>query len=170
MKFYSSRAFFLCLALCFMFNCAGPKSEQRPAPPVEEKKVESTKGEEVPPPPPVQGPSPPRHVEQPPVSPPVPEDKKTPLPPPPPSQPTRPTPPIRMTKILWESVNFREGPGLDFKVIGTGKKGTVLAVIEEKGNWLKVRLEDGKEVWVSKLATSEAPPLSPAKPSKPKPM
>jgi len=76
-----------------------------------------------------------------------------------------------MTQILWSSVNLREGPGINYKVIGNVKKGTSLAILEEKGNWFHVRLENGSEAWVSKLATSEAPKSSPSStPSKPKPM
>jgi SH3-like domain-containing protein len=56
-------------------------------------------------------------------------------------------------------------------VIGNLKKGTSLKILEVKGDWLRVRLEDGSEGWVSKLATSEAPPPSPSPaPPKPTPM
>jgi uncharacterized protein YgiM (DUF1202 family) len=46
---------------------------------------------------------------------------------------------------------------MNYKVIGNAKKGTSLKILEIKGDWLRVRLEDGSEAWVSKLATSEAP-------------
>ncbi|OGP62101.1 MAG: hypothetical protein A2170_17465 [Deltaproteobacteria bacterium RBG_13_53_10] len=69
-------------------------------------------------------------------------------------------PPSRITEIVWVSVNLREGPGMNYRVIGSAKKGTSLRVYEDKGIWLRVRLEDGKEVWVSKSATPEAPKTS----------
>lgn len=68
--------------------------------------------------------------------------------------------PLRVTEVAWETVNLREGPGMNHKVIGSAKKGTRLRVFEEKGSWLRVSLEDGKEVWVSKSATPEAPTTS----------
>jgi hypothetical protein len=68
--------------------------------------------------------------------------------------------PSRTTEIVWASVNLREGPGVNYRVIGSAKKGTSLRVYEDKGSWLRVRLEDGKEVWVSKSATPETPKAS----------
>jgi uncharacterized protein YgiM (DUF1202 family) len=73
-----------------------------------------------------------------------------------------------VTEVAWATVNLREGPGMNHKVIGSAKKGTRLRVCEEKGSWLRVSLEDGKEVWVSKSATPEAPATSsPPTPSPP---
>jgi len=62
----------------------------------------------------------------------------------------------RTAQVIWDFVNLREGPGTKYKVIGSIKKGTSLIILEEQGDWLFVRLEDGKEAWVSKSATSEA--------------
>jgi len=54
-----------------------------------------------------------------------------------------------------------------------------LALLEDRGDWLRVRLQDGKEVWVSKEATTltqkpQPPPSrTPAPtsaPEQPKPM
>ncbi len=82
-----------------------------------------------------------------------------------------PKPTLRVTQVVWDSVNLREGPGMNYKVVGNAKKGTYLKILEENGNWLRVRSDDGKEVWVSKLATSEAPKTPPSTPSlKPNPM
>jgi uncharacterized protein YgiM (DUF1202 family) len=101
------------------------------------------------------------------VSLPPPEPLKV-IPPPPPSPPPSP---LRVTMVVWEYVNLREGPGTSYKVIGNVTKGTSLRILEVKGNWLHVRLEDGKEAWVSKLATSEASSPSPSPtPPKPSPM
>jgi curli biogenesis system outer membrane secretion channel CsgG len=87
-----------------------------------------------------------------------------------PSTPPSPSP-LRVTQVVWANVNLREGPGMNYRVIGNVKKGTSLKILEVKGDWLRVRLEDGSEGWVSKLATSEAPPPSPPPaPPKPTPM
>jgi uncharacterized protein YgiM (DUF1202 family) len=53
---------------------------------------------------------------------------------------------------------------MNYKVIGVVKKGTSLGVLEEKKGWLQVRLEDGREAWISKAATSLGAKSSPASP------
>ncbi len=104
--------------------------------------------------------------------------KETPKPPPvkvqpevtlPPPPVVTPPPPLRVTRVEWDNVNLREGPGTNYKVIRNVKKGTSLGILEVKGTWLRVRLEDGIEAWVNKLATSEGSNASPS-PSPPKPM
>lgn len=113
----------------------------------------------IPLPPPQEIPKPPPVTVQPQVT----------LPPQPPLSIPKPSLPV--TQVIWSSVNLREGPGMNYKVVGNIKKGTSLVIIEEKGQWLHVRLEDGKEVWVSKSATSLAPKPPPSDTStKPKPM
>jgi hypothetical protein len=73
--------------------------------------------------------------------------------------------PLRVTEVAWATVNLREGPGTNHKVIGSAKKGTRLQVFEDRGGWLRACLDDGKEVWVSKSATPDvartsSPPAS----------
>jgi Bacterial SH3 domain len=85
-----------------------------------------------------------------------------------PSSTSLPTP-LRVTEVAWATVNLREGPGMNHKVIGTAKKGTRLQVFEDKGGWLRAGLDDGKEVWVSKSATPEAPKTSSPPASSPPP-
>jgi len=87
---------------------------------------------------------------------PIPEPPKPPSPPPPP----KPEPEQRVTQVTVASENLREKP--QGKIIGKVNKGTSLAILEEKGQWLRVRLEDGTEAWIWKLSTSEAPKKSPA--------
>jgi len=103
-----------------------------------------------------------------------PKETPKPIPAPPPETPKvipPPPPPLRVTQVVWAYVNLREGPGMNYKVIGNVKKGTSLKILEVKGDWLHVRLEDGSEAWVSKLATSEASNSSPSPPPpKPSPM
>jgi curli biogenesis system outer membrane secretion channel CsgG len=67
----------------------------------------------------------------------------------------------RVTQVTKSVENLREGPGTNYKIIGNVNKGTSMAILEEKGNWLRVRLEDGTEAWIWKLSTSEAPKKSP---------
>jgi len=112
------------------------------------------------PPPPTSTPEPPKVTVKPEVSLPTPS---------PPAIPPKPILPI--THVIWSSVNLREGPGVSYKVMGNIKKGTPLTVLEDKGNWLRVSLDDGREAWVFKSATSMAPKPAPSKISdKPKPM
>jgi curli biogenesis system outer membrane secretion channel CsgG len=63
----------------------------------------------------------------------------------------------RIVYVKWPKVSLREGPGTEFKSLSEIVKGTPLAVLEEKGNWLRVSLEDGREGWVGKATTSETP-------------
>jgi curli biogenesis system outer membrane secretion channel CsgG len=116
-----------------------------------------------------------------PPPPPPPPPKETPKPPPPKVQPevtsppqapvVAPKPTLRVAQVIWAYVNLREGPGTNYRVIGNVKKGTSLKILEVKGDWLHVRLGDGTEAWVSKLATSEASgPDSSPPPQKPMPM
>jgi hypothetical protein len=76
--------------------------------------------------------------------------------------PPPPPPPLPTTKVVWDSVNLRNGPGTSHKVVGNVKKGTFLKILEANGDWFRVRLEDGSTGWVSKLATSDAPKASSA--------
>ena len=80
-----------------------------------------------------------------------------------------PSSPLRVTEVAWATVNLREGPGMNHKVIGTAKKGTRLQVFEDKGGWLRAGLDDGKEVWVSKSATPDAAKTSSPPSSSPLP-
>lgn len=119
-----------------------------------------------------------RHSPTPKVTTPPPEiqkpkpEQKPPQPPPsdslPPTPPTVVTPPpsVRVTQVTMDIENLRDGPG--GKIVGRVKKGTSLAILEEKGSWLRVRLEDGTEAWIWKESTSEASKTSPP-PKKPSP-
>jgi len=118
-------------------------------------------------------PSPPKESSIPPKT----QPEVTSLPPSPP--PGKSEPPLRVIQVIWPYVNLREGPGMSYKNLGNIKKGTSLALLEDRGDWLRVRLQDGKEVWVSKEATTlghkPQPPPSRAPaptsaPEQPKPM
>jgi hypothetical protein len=129
----------------------------------------------------------PRQTTAPPKKPAEAEKESAPAAPPPvaspkpsPSPSTAPPPKAALleAQVKWPSVNLREGPGTNYKVIGKATKGTSLAILEEKKGWLRVRLEDGKEAWISKTATSKAaktppattlPPSPPPSPTPPSP-
>lgn len=89
------------------------------------------------------------------------------------STPSPPKSPLPQAEVIWSYVNLREGPGINYKVIRKVKKGTPLAILEEKKEWLHVQLADGAEAWVTKAATSVAvktPAVSPSSaPPKPSP-
>lgn len=97
------------------------------------------------------------------------------LPPPPPSVSTAsPIPPVSPTSlsrgtVIWVEVNLRDGPSLNSKIIGKVFKGSPLEVYEEKNGWLRVRLENERDGWMSKRAVSENPkiPPSPGGPTRP---
>jgi curli biogenesis system outer membrane secretion channel CsgG len=64
----------------------------------------------------------------------------------------------RIVYVRWPRVSLREGPGTEFKSLLEVTKGTALAVVEEKGQWLRVGLEDGRQGWIGRATTSETPP------------
>ena len=63
----------------------------------------------------------------------------------------------RIVYVTWPKVSLREGPGMSFKGLVEVQKGTQLSVLEDKGQWLRVGLEDGREGWIGKATTSETP-------------
>jgi curli biogenesis system outer membrane secretion channel CsgG len=86
---------------------------------------------------------------------------------PPRTPPATQQPALRTAKVTAiPDENLRDGPG--GKIIGKVKKDTSLTILEEKENWLRVRLEDGTESWIWKASTSEAPKSSPPAPPKKK--
>jgi len=75
--------------------------------------------------------------------------------------------PLRQGKVVWTYVNLRDGPGINYKIIGKIYQGNAFETLEEKRGWLRVRLENRTEGWVSKSATSEGikTPKSPTRPA-----
>jgi len=113
----------------------------------------------------------------------LPEPEKEASPPsPPPAPPSKSAPPPSsspravqpQTQVVWAYVNFREGPGTNYRIIGQVKKGVFLEILGEKEGWLHCRLEDGREGWISKAAafhgnkTPPPPSLQPPSPLKSK--
>jgi hypothetical protein len=59
------------------------------------------------------------------------------------------TPSSSTTKILtWDFSDVKSGPGNDFSSIATVRKGDKLTIMEQSGEWVKVRLENGQEGWI----------------------
>ncbi len=84
-----------------------------------------------------------------------------------PSPPLSSSPPPAMTpkislaslpqgKVIWVYVNLREGPGTQYKIIGRAYMKNSFQIVAENSNWLRVRLENGAEGWMSKKAASES--------------
>jgi curli biogenesis system outer membrane secretion channel CsgG len=63
----------------------------------------------------------------------------------------------RIVYVRWPKASLREGPGTEFRSLLEVMKGTALAVLEEKAQWLRVGLEDGQEGWIGRATTSETP-------------
>jgi hypothetical protein len=85
------------------------------------------------------------------------------------SSPTPPQKTLSKTQVAWATANLREGPGMKYKVVAKVTKGTSLTILEEKGEWYHVRMESGKEAWISKTATSEGVKVRPTSGSSPSP-
>jgi hypothetical protein len=68
---------------------------------------------------------------------------------------TSPPPPSR-GKIIWIYVNLREGPGIQYKIIGRAYMNNTFEILAENPGWLRVRLENGTVGWMSKKAASES--------------
>jgi len=89
--------------------------------------------------------------------------KASPLPPPcptpssspPPAAVPKMSPPLLpQGKVLWVYVNLREGPGTQYKIIGQAYMKSSFGILAENPGWLRVRLENGTEGWMSKKAVT----------------
>ncbi len=73
-------------------------------------------------------------------------------------------------KVLWVYVNLREGPGIQYKIIGKAYMKNSFGILSENPGWLRVRLENGADGWMSKKAVtldssnSSSPQSLPASP------
>ncbi len=57
--------------------------------------------------------------------------------------------------VIAVSANIRSGPGTEYRIIGSVKKGERLAVLGEEGDWYNVELADGKRGWIHKKLISK---------------
>lgn len=72
---------------------------------------------------------------------------------------TAPEKPITSTPIApssgttktftWTFANIRSGPGYDYPIITTVRKGDKLIIMGQSGEWINVRLENGQQGWIS---------------------
>jgi curli biogenesis system outer membrane secretion channel CsgG len=79
-----------------------------------------------------------------------------------PPPPAKPSPKssgadLRIVYVIWPKASLREGPGTNYNSLAEIQKGTPLSIVEEKGPWIRVRLEDGQEGWIGKATTAENP-------------
>jgi hypothetical protein len=76
----------------------------------------------------------------------------TPITPTPSNTPTpSPTPPVTGIVASLETVNVREGPGVTFRAMTALIPGTGVEILAENpdGRWLNIKMEDGREGWIS---------------------
>lgn len=77
---------------------------------------------------------------------------ETSIPPTPSNSPTpSATPPILGSVVSLQSINVREGPGVNFAALEALRPATRVEILGRNGDgtWLNIRLEDGKEGWVA---------------------
>ncbi len=75
-----------------------------------------------------------------------------------PSETTRPEKPITSTPIIpssgatrivtWDFSAVKSAPGNNYSSIATVRKGDKLTIMEQSGEWVRVRLENGQEGWI----------------------
>jgi hypothetical protein len=65
------------------------------------------------------------------------------------SVPVSPPSATTIVTVTWTFANIRSGAGNNYSVVTTVKQGDKLTTIGESGEWFNVRLEDGKEGWIS---------------------
>lgn len=99
----------------------------------------------------------------PPPSPPSPPSLSPPPSPPPSTPSPSPTitrrmsqPPLPQARVIWDYVNLREGPGIHYKIIGKAYMNNTFEILDENSSWLRVRLENRTEGWMSKRAASKS--------------
>ncbi|SDO98026.1 TIGR04211 family SH3 domain-containing protein [Desulforhopalus singaporensis] len=66
---------------------------------------------------------------------------------------------VRYVKPSAEVV-VRTGQGTNFKIIAMVKDGSSLSLLEEQGNYSRVRLQNGNEGWILSRFLSPTPPLT----------
>ncbi len=77
-----------------------------------------------------------------------------------------PTPPVIGVVASLQSVNVREGPGLEFGTLAVLRPGTGVEVLgtNADGSWLNILMDDGVQGWISRallnLQDTPAPPPS----------
>ncbi|MBI5668183.1 MAG: SH3 domain-containing protein [Chloroflexi bacterium] len=82
-----------------------------------------------------------------------------------------PTPPITGIVASLQTVNVRQGPGVNFSQIRALVPGTGVEILgqNEDGNWLNIRMEDGTEGWIATSLVRVNPTPTPFPTSTPSP-
>ena len=85
------------------------------------------------------------------LPPPSPTPTSTPRPAPTPRVTPPPTVTVPRIEIIIAALNLRQGPGVDFAIVGSARAGDVLEVVgvNETGDWLQIIREDGDLGWIS---------------------
>ncbi len=74
---------------------------------------------------------------------------------PPPAATSKTSPPLlSQGKVVWVYVNLRVGPGIQYTIIGRAYMKNSFGILAQNHGWLRVRLENGVEGWMSKKATA----------------
>ena len=60
----------------------------------------------------------------------------------------------RNITVLEDQTNIREGPGLSYSKIGQVKKGATFPILDEKEDWIQIKLTNGKKGWVANWLVS----------------
>jgi N-acetylmuramoyl-L-alanine amidase len=63
-------------------------------------------------------------------------------------------------QVTVDSLNVRSGPGLNEPILTTVAKNTVLPVLAEEHNWVRVKLPNGGEGWLASWLVKPLPPKS----------
>ena len=66
----------------------------------------------------------------------------------------------RTMRVTANSLNLRAGAGTDQTVLRSLSRGTLVAAVEERGEWSRVRLVDGTTGWVSAKYLEPADPAA----------
>jgi hypothetical protein len=61
---------------------------------------------------------------------------------------------VPLPLAVLRTSNVREGPGTEFRVIVTLRQGTPLTGYSYKGEWIRVKLEDGTQGWIHQALAS----------------
>jgi curli biogenesis system outer membrane secretion channel CsgG len=66
--------------------------------------------------------------------------------------------PAKVRYINAAEANIRMGPGKDKAILTTVKRATKIVVVEDRNDWYRVKLENGREGWVAASVTSSERP------------
>ena len=89
---------------------------------------------------------------------PAPQAEPGPTQPPAPDLPLTPAAPeADIRRMVADRVNMREGPGTDRAVLEVLSLGDEVEVLEEQGDWLRVRSAGGEDGWVAARFVAPGP-------------